>query len=477
MAVGDIKVVQENSGGTYDEIVLEDSGVDVGTILTNPMTASGDIIYGGTSGAPTRLAKGSDGQVLKLASGVPSWAAGGGGGLANVVEDTTPQLGGTLDAQENDIDNVGDIIHDDATASDWTLKNEDQDKDIIFSGNDGGSQTTIMKLDVSEGQLSGIIKATAGVLGTATPGTDYLASMAIWTAISGTYASASTWTFTGTDKDVNLIQLSLFTCTDSAGTTRKIGYVKSSVNSTGTITVTVFSNLALASGDKDFKVAYNQKVTFYEKLVTIPGEQILDASYSQGMFYLNTRVSGYLLCADAAVITPATGSGAVVWNIYRGSVAMYAIAPDLTTNATLVEQIPSMSLGGSTTRYDITNPSGSTFRYTYDGTGTNPAITATNPTPGDTVIINAQNFNAGNNGTFVVTGAGTNYFEVTNASGVAENDKTIGTGTIIYKGLVPCSITAADNLSLRITNSAGTAKAADYQCRFIVIPTLIWTAF
>jgi hypothetical protein len=45
--------------------------------MTNPMTAAGDIIYGGTAGNPTRLAKGSDGQVLKLASGAPSWSWGG----------------------------------------------------------------------------------------------------------------------------------------------------------------------------------------------------------------------------------------------------------------------------------------------------------------------------------------------------------------------------------------------------------------
>ncbi len=39
-----------------------------------PMTTSGDVIYGGASGTGTRLAKGSDGQVLTLASGLPSWA-------------------------------------------------------------------------------------------------------------------------------------------------------------------------------------------------------------------------------------------------------------------------------------------------------------------------------------------------------------------------------------------------------------------
>lgn len=45
----------------------------------SPMSASGDIIYGGASGTGTRLAKGTDGQVLTLAAGVPSWAAASGG--------------------------------------------------------------------------------------------------------------------------------------------------------------------------------------------------------------------------------------------------------------------------------------------------------------------------------------------------------------------------------------------------------------
>lgn len=47
----------------------------------SPMTTSGDVIYGGASGTGTRLAKGTDGQVLTLASGVPSWATASGGGI------------------------------------------------------------------------------------------------------------------------------------------------------------------------------------------------------------------------------------------------------------------------------------------------------------------------------------------------------------------------------------------------------------
>ena len=44
--------------------------------MSNPMTTAGDIIYGGSSGTPTRLAKGTAGQVLTMNSGAtaPEWA-------------------------------------------------------------------------------------------------------------------------------------------------------------------------------------------------------------------------------------------------------------------------------------------------------------------------------------------------------------------------------------------------------------------
>lgn len=55
-------------------------------ILANPMTAAGDIIIGGTGGTPTRLAKGTNGYRLTLVSGVPAWAADGGGGGSSAID-------------------------------------------------------------------------------------------------------------------------------------------------------------------------------------------------------------------------------------------------------------------------------------------------------------------------------------------------------------------------------------------------------
>lgn len=48
-------------------------------LFTFGSEASGDIFYGGADGTLIRLPKGSDGQVLSLASGVPAWSSSSGG--------------------------------------------------------------------------------------------------------------------------------------------------------------------------------------------------------------------------------------------------------------------------------------------------------------------------------------------------------------------------------------------------------------
>jgi hypothetical protein len=60
-------------------------------VTANPMTTGGDIIYGGTSGVPTRLANGTAGQVLQSngTTLAPSWAAAGGGGDVYLANDQT----------------------------------------------------------------------------------------------------------------------------------------------------------------------------------------------------------------------------------------------------------------------------------------------------------------------------------------------------------------------------------------------------
>lgn len=71
-------IVTLSSGSTIDAGEIQVSGG-----MSNPMTTQGDIIVGGASGTPSRLAKGTAGQVLAMnsdATGLEWTNAGGGGG-------------------------------------------------------------------------------------------------------------------------------------------------------------------------------------------------------------------------------------------------------------------------------------------------------------------------------------------------------------------------------------------------------------
>lgn len=75
-----IKTVNGSSLLGAGDLAISGSG------MANPMTAFGDMIVGGASGAPERLGAGADGQVLTLVSGAAAWAAPGGGALTYITE-------------------------------------------------------------------------------------------------------------------------------------------------------------------------------------------------------------------------------------------------------------------------------------------------------------------------------------------------------------------------------------------------------
>jgi len=62
----------------------------------NPMTTAQDLIKGGAGGAPTRLAKGAEGKVLGILSGILAWISAGASaflGLSDTPADYTDQAG------------------------------------------------------------------------------------------------------------------------------------------------------------------------------------------------------------------------------------------------------------------------------------------------------------------------------------------------------------------------------------------------
>lgn len=98
-----------NPDADYRRLFLGEDGLfhlkdSAGTVTTpafaNPMTTAGDVIYGGASGTPTRLAIGTAGQVLKVNAGAtaPEWgAAAGGSGALVFLEAHTASNSSSLD--------------------------------------------------------------------------------------------------------------------------------------------------------------------------------------------------------------------------------------------------------------------------------------------------------------------------------------------------------------------------------------------
>lgn len=113
--------------------------------------------------------------------------------------------------------------------------------------------------------------------------------------------------------------------------------------------------------------------------------------------------------------------------------------------------------GDQTTQFDITNPAGTTFRYTYDGTGTDPGISSSTVAIGDKVNIWSDSFSttANNLTNGTVTGVGANYFEVTNASGGAEANKTLSTGYLQIYTPTYTKPTGLRAINFRILSGAG----------------------
>lgn len=101
-------------------LTTDGSNTSWGTVLTNPMTTGGDVIYGGSAGAPTRLANGSLNQVLTSSGGntAPTWTTPATNELVVYRTNT-----GTVSATTNAIVNYGTVTLDTnsrvATGASW----------------------------------------------------------------------------------------------------------------------------------------------------------------------------------------------------------------------------------------------------------------------------------------------------------------------------------------------------------------------
>ncbi len=176
----------------------------------------------------------------------------------------------------------------------------------------------------------------------------------MWVDLDGTFLNSSSFTFSGTNADRKMLEGSLFTCTNSSGTVRRVGYISSTSGDAGTVTANVIVLSSLEAGDKDFKSTPNRKFWDYVHLISLPGELVADANNSQGTWLLDVPYLAWLLAVDIKVRTAAAGSGAsCAINLYRESTPLFGSSLDLMTQNAMRNVIPnSGTYLGSVNQYD-----------------------------------------------------------------------------------------------------------------------------
>ena len=169
--------------------------------------SSGDIVYGGTNGDPTRLPIGNDGQVLTLTNGLPIWAAANGGvTMVGPISSTATPTGAyiasnTLYLAPADADNAGIV----STATQTFAGEKTFNSDLTVNGKITSSNTDRStfagKLTVgtnSDTTSSAVLEASSTTQGFLPPRLTSTQRDAITTPVAG----LTIWNTTNTQLEV-----------------------------------------------------------------------------------------------------------------------------------------------------------------------------------------------------------------------------------------------------------------------------------
>lgn len=131
LSIGGYNILTANNiGGSvqgYDAALASLAGLSL---------ASGDVLYATAADTLARLAKGTDGQVLTLASGLPSWAAASGGADPGTTSSISPSGTAAADITGINTDELH-LVCDGLSHNDGTSRN----MELYYSTNNGGAWT------------------------------------------------------------------------------------------------------------------------------------------------------------------------------------------------------------------------------------------------------------------------------------------------------------------------------------------------
>ena len=162
-------------GITVTGIVTATSFSGSGSALTG-LTGASAGTYGASTNTPI-ITVDSNGRVTGITT-IATSGAGGGGGISNIVEDATPQLGGDLDVNGKDITGTGDINLSGIITATSFVKSSGTSSEFLKADGTVDSSTYLTSYSESDpivAAINGIVKSNGTTISAATAGTDYLA--------------------------------------------------------------------------------------------------------------------------------------------------------------------------------------------------------------------------------------------------------------------------------------------------------------
>jgi hypothetical protein len=292
-----------------------------------------------------------DNKTLDSSVGKGTWTASGTWTLPAVTLGGQVNIGGGASATEVR------FMEPSGSGTNYTaIKAQEQAGDVTY---------TLPAADGSSGQFlktngSGALSwDTAGGGGGATT----IATQRIWTdAFTVTYDSATQFHFTAASAgDATIIANSLvgklLRWFDDNGTTVKYGFVLYATTSTTTVNV-FLQGSPLANDDTltSMRVSISETVRICDWY--IPGEQVADSTNPVGKQYVNpTSQDWRIICVSAYVGTAAVGAGAAMsYDIYDDGTGIFSSDPDLTTNASVLNSLPSTGTIAGGSRITLRTP-------------------------------------------------------------------------------------------------------------------------
>lgn len=345
-----------------------------GSGMTNPMTTAGDIIYGGTSGTPTRLGIGSASQVLTVIAGNPSWSyavnAVSGTGLS--LNTNTLSLDADLEAIANLAGTSGILTK--TAANTWSLDTTVYGSAISFTaGSTSGPVISLAK--VGGDSTFTFPSASATASGIVTTGAQTFAgtktfSSTISGSVSGSAATLATpRAIYGNNFDGSAALTQIISAT-YGGTGN--GFTAFSGPATSTKTFTLPNANATILTD-------NAAVTAAQGGTGQTSYTIGDIIYASGTTALSKLV-GPTAANQYVLVSTGTGTAAQApsWTLTSGlSVSSATKSTNLVggNSTTLLGSIPYQS-NTDTTSYVAVNTTTTKKFLRQTGTGTNGAIPA-----------------------------------------------------------------------------------------------------